>query len=99
MSTKIIAAPLPRLSDTPPLFRALTRALCGLMRRCVPNTSPAPRVLAVEDRIVIGPKKALVVVRCHRQRFLVGTCGESIGPVIEVSGPKAARKSRGERNA
>lgn len=111
MSAKTIAAPLPNFTEAPPLVRNLRRAVRWLMGRFIPAARTAERALAVEDRVTIGPKKSLVVVRCRGQRFLVAAAGDTIGPIIEIAGevageiaaPKSsatrARRVRRERGA
>lgn len=99
MSTKMIAAQLPRFAETPPLVRHLRNAARWLLRRISPAAAGAERALAVEERVVIGPKKSMVLVRCHGQRFLVATAGDTVGPFIEIAPPKAARRPRREREA
>lgn len=94
MSAKTIAAQLPNFAEASPLLRKLRRAARWLTARFVRSATCAERALAVEERVTIGPKKSLMVVRCHGQRFLVGTAGDSIGPVIELAGPKPARRAR-----
>ena len=104
MSVKTIAAPLSSfaeapLAGVPPFFRSLRSVAHWLLRRFTPTASSAPRVLAVEDRVTIGPKKSLVVVRCHGRRFLIATCGDTIGPVIEVTPALSPHRNRREREA
>jgi flagellar biogenesis protein FliO len=70
-----------------------------LLKRISPAAGCAERVLAVEERVTIGPKKAMVLVRCHGQRFLVATAGDTVGPFIEITSPKASRRPRREREA
>lgn len=98
MSAKIIAAQLPNFSEVP-LARNLRRLTGWIAARFARNAASAERVLAVEERVAIGPKKSLIVVRCHGQRFLVGTTGDAIGPVIEIDGPKPIRRARREKQA
>jgi Flagellar biosynthesis protein, FliO len=102
MSAKSIAAPFPPLVEASPLAVRLRRVLRLLAQRIFPAKSSAERALAVEDRIALGPKKALIVVRCHGQRFLIATSGDMIGPVVEVAAPqsipKSARRSRSTPN-
>lgn len=99
MSTKIIAARFPNSIETPPLAKHLRNALLWLIRRASPAAARAERTLAIEERVSIGPKKSLVVVRCHGQRFLIATAGDTVGPFIEIAQPKAARRARREREA
>lgn len=93
MSAKTIAAPLLPFTQAPPLVRHLRGAIHWLVQRFTRTASTAERVLAVEDRVAIGPKKSLVVVRCHGQRFLIATAGDTIGPVIEVAPPSSSPRS------
>lgn len=70
-----------------------------LVVRLKPAARSAERVLAVEERVGLGPKKALMVVRCHGQRFLVATAGDTVGPILELAKPKVARPTRRERES
>lgn len=93
MPAKIIAAELAQLSERSPLLenlRRFLRALAGLFAR---SASAADRALVVEDRVAIGPKKMLVVVCCHGQRFLIATAGDTIGPLVEITPPRPVRNS------
>ena len=99
MSTKIVAAQMPRLVETPPLVRHVQNGVRWLLRRISPAAAGAERALAVEERVAIGPKKSLVLVRCHGRRFLVASAGDTVGPFVEIAPPKAARRSRTEREA
>lgn len=94
MSAKTLSAQLPNFGEVSPLIRNLRRAGRWLAGRFAQSPASAQRALVVEERVAIGPKKALMVVRCHGQRFLVGTAGDAIGPVIEIAGPKPARARR-----
>jgi flagellar biogenesis protein FliO len=98
MSTKLMAARLPKFAEAPPLAKYIGNTVRWLLRRVSPAVSSAERALAVEDRVAIGPKKALIVVRCHGQRFLVATAGDTVGPFLEIAPPKLARRRR-EREA
>lgn len=97
MPAKTMAAHLPSLTEAPPLAQYLRNAVRSLLKKINPAVSSAERSLVLEDRVTIGPKKSLVVVRCHGQRFLVATAGDTIGPVIEVAPPAAVRRTRRER--
>ena len=99
MPTKMIAAQMPIFAEAPPFVRYLRNAMRWLMRRISPAAAGAERALAVEERVAIGPKKSLVLVRCHGQRFLVATAGDTVGPFLEIASPKAARRIRREREA
>lgn len=92
MAAKMLAAPVPRFGEAPPLARALRQIVLRLIGRLGGPAKPE-RVLSVEDRLALGPKKALVLVRCHGQRFLVAVSGDTIGPFTEVAGPKLVSKS------
>lgn len=94
MSAKAIGAQLPNFAEVSPLVRNLRRAARWLAGRFIRPATCAERALAVEERVAIGPKKSLMVVRCHGQRFLVGTAGDAIGPVIEIAEPKPVRRTR-----
>lgn len=94
MSAKAIAVQLPNFAEISPLVRSLRRTGRWLAGRFVRSAACAERALAVEERVTIGPKKSLMVVRCHGQRFLIGVAGDAIGPVIEVTEPKPVRRAR-----
>jgi flagellar biogenesis protein FliO len=97
MTAKTIAAAPPNFTRAPP--QHLRGAMRWLIRRFTRAADPAERVLAVEGRIAIGPKKSLILVRCHYQHFLIATAGDTIGPVIEVAQSKARRVPRMEHEA
>jgi hypothetical protein len=49
------------------------------------RTSETPeRLISLEERLVIGPKKTLMLVNCAGRRFLFATAGDSITPFVEV---------------
>lgn len=83
--------------EASPLVRFLRSAILRLFGRLKPAARSAERALAVEERVGLGPKKALMVVRCHGQRFLVATTADGVGPILEIAGPKPARRTRRER--
>jgi flagellar biogenesis protein FliO len=93
MSTKTLVAPVPNGIEAPPLVRGLRQIVLRLLGHVRGGVRHADRVLAVEDRVVLGPKKSLVVVRCHGQHFLVAVSADAVGPMIEVARPKVARKN------
>jgi flagellar biogenesis protein FliO len=90
MSARLIAARLPELAQSPPLAPHFRGALRRLLRRFTSAPNSTERLLAVEDRVTLGPKKALLLVRCHGRRFLIATAGDTIGPIMEVATPKPA---------
>lgn len=98
MSAKIIAAGPGSFAETPPLAKYVRDAVRWLLKRVAPAVGSAERALAVEEKVAIGPKKSLVVVRCHDQRFLVATAGDAVGPIVEIAPPKPTRRRR-EREA
>jgi flagellar biogenesis protein FliO len=61
----------------------------GLLRRAIAGLSRAARAseqrLSIEERLVIGPKKTLMLVNCDGRRFLLATAGDMIAPMIELS--------------
>jgi hypothetical protein len=99
MSVKSLTAPWPNPVEASPLARFVGSAVRGLFGRLKPAARCAERALAVEERVALGPKKALVVVRCHGQRFLVATTADGVGPILEIAGPKPARRTRREPKA
>lgn len=56
------------------------------------------RLLSVEERIAIGPRKTLLLVNCAGRRFLVATAGDAIAPMIEVR-PFHENSASGDVNA
>jgi flagellar biogenesis protein FliO len=99
MTAKTIAAGPQNFAEASPLAQHLRCAMRWLIRRFTHATDPAERALAVEERVTIGPKRSLILVRCHGQRFLVATAGDTIGPVIELAQSKATRSLRKEHKA
>lgn len=93
MSARLIAADLPKLAEPTPLARHLREVFHKLLRRFISVASTDQRALAVEDRVSLGPKKSLVLVRCQGQRFLIASAGDTIGPIIEVAAPKSSRRA------
>jgi len=63
--------------------RISTLSRSVLERLSLPARS-SDRLLSIEDRITIGPKKTLMLVNCAGRRFLVATAGDAIVPMIEV---------------
>jgi flagellar biogenesis protein FliO len=92
MSARTIAADLPTLIEPSPFAQHFRSVLRALLRKFVSRAGTDERVLAVEARVAIGPKKSLVLVRCHGRRFLIASAGDTIGPVIEVGSAKPGRR-------
>jgi len=99
MFAKTVAVAPPKFTEAPPFVPYLRRVLRALLARFTRAAGSAERALVLEDRVAIGPRKTLVVVRCYGQRFLIATAGDTFGPVIEVVSPKPARRTHKERNA
>ncbi|MGH9586260.1 MAG: flagellar biosynthetic protein FliO [Acidobacteriaceae bacterium] len=99
MSAKILTAGFPKFAGESPLAKHIRNLGRWLLQRVSPVASARERALVVEERVAIGPKKALVLVRCDGQKFLVATAGDTVGPVIEIVPQKAARRSRKGREA
>ena len=99
MSAKVVDTGFPNFVETSPLAGQIRKAARWLVQRVSPSAGTAERVLAVEERVSIGPKKMLLLVRCHNQKFLVATAGDGVGPIIEVTSAKAVRRSGKERKA
>jgi flagellar biogenesis protein FliO len=95
MHAKSISAPslpsarAPRLQGLS-LVRSLPgfRLLSRLLSLFAGSADSADRALAVEERVAIGQKKSLLVVRCHGQRYLIATAGDTVGPFLEIAPPK-----------
>jgi hypothetical protein len=66
----------------------LGRRISGLARFGIEalfgTSRSSDRLLSIEERLVIEPKKTLFLVNCLGRRFLVGTAGSSICPMFEV---------------
>jgi len=99
MSAKALGAPWPNPIEASPLARFLRNVFLSLRGRFKPAARCAERALAVEERVALGPKKALVLVRCHGQRFLVATTADGVGQILEIAGPMPARRARRERES
>ena len=99
MTAKTIAAELPDLPQGPPFARHLRTVARALLGKFTRAANPIDRALVVEDRVALGPKKSLIVVRCHGQRFLIATAGDTIHPLIEIAAPRPRRSPRKERGA
>lgn len=93
MSARLITADLPKLAEPTSFVRHLRGVFHKLLRRFISVASTDQRALAIEDRVSIGPKKSLLLVRCHGQRYLIASTGDTIGPVIEVATPKSNRRA------
>lgn len=99
MPAKIISAPPVQFSGRPLLARHLEAAFRRLLGGLNRAGNSAERALVLEDRIAIGPKKSLSVVRCHGQRFLIATAGDTIGPLLKLAPPKTSPRPRRGRPA
>ena len=96
MTTKTIAAEPPDLPQGMPFARHLRTVARALLSKLTRAANPVDRALVLEERVALGPKKSLIVVRCHGQRFLVATAGDTIGPLIEIAAPRPRRTPRKE---
>jgi flagellar biogenesis protein FliO len=67
----------PLVANCAGLLRAI---FARVSRSCATQESS----LRIEERLNLGPKKALLLVNCHGRRFLVATAGDTIAPLIEV---------------
>ncbi len=89
----------PNFAEISPLAGQIRKAGRWLFQRVSSSAGSAERVLAVEERVSIGPKKMLLLVRCRDQQFLVATAGDGVGPIVEVASRKPVRRSSKERKA
>lgn len=94
MFLRTIDAPPPTSAERSPLAQHLRNALRALTKKFTQTAGSAERALVMEDRIAIGPKKSLVVVRCYGRRFLIATTPDGIGPILEIAATKTARRAR-----
>lgn len=53
-----------------------TRGLSALLGRALTGRSAGGRMLAVEERLALGPKQHLYVIRCGEQRLLLASAVE-----------------------
>lgn len=84
-------------------FSGLTagRRISSLMRSALEKLFPeaqSDRRIFIEERLAIGPKKALILVNCVGRRFLLATTTDVITPMGEVL-PFTEGSSRGESPA
>jgi flagellar biogenesis protein FliO len=61
---------------------ALPGWLTGLLGRFA--KAPAERVLEVEERLMVGGRKSVLLIACHGRRFLLASSGDAMTPLIEV---------------
>jgi hypothetical protein len=75
-----------------PILKRWTRRLTGLFAPAVRRmrTSGKGRTLLVEERISLGPKKALLLISCRGQSFLVASGAEEISAILPL---QASRRS------
>jgi flagellar biogenesis protein FliO len=55
-----------------------------LLRRFACRLEPEDRALHVEDRLMLGGRKSVMLIACHGRRFLLASSGDSVSPLIEV---------------
>lgn len=99
MSAKLMAAGFPNFAEVSPWAKSIRNIWRWLLPRVSPAARAGGRALAVEERVAIGPRKALVLVRCHDKQLLVAIAGDTVGPIIEIASRKPARRSRKERES
>jgi hypothetical protein len=81
---RAMGAPSPAYQAGWPIVQRLSALARAAFERLVRNVQSSGRLLAIEERISIGPKKTLMLVSCAGRRFLVATASETVGPLIEV---------------
>jgi flagellar biogenesis protein FliO len=64
------------------LISAIGRGLTGLLKKAQAASDSA---LRIEERLSLGPKKMLYLVRCREKEFLIATGNDAAIAVIEVS--------------
>ena len=77
----------------PRLAAAIGGGLGAMMGRALTAKGTRSRMLAVEERLTLGPKQHLYVIRCGEQRLLVASAGEAAlqwMALPEESGPEPA---------
>ena len=62
------------------IVRLIRLALNKLSR----TAQPSDRCLSIEEQLVIGSNKTLLLVNCGGRRFLLATTGDTITPMVEV---------------
>lgn len=63
-------------------FPGLPGWLAGFVERF--GKPPAERTLQVEERLMVGGKKSVLLIACHGRRFLLASSGDAMTPFIEV---------------
>ena len=61
--------------------------LAGWMLSAVSNLrtrKPSERQMVLMERLTLGPKKELLLVRCGEELFLVGTGADSVQTIVPV---------------
>jgi flagellar biogenesis protein FliO len=66
------------------LAQRIARRARSAFEKFLRRAQSSDRLLLIEERIAIGPKKTLLLVNCAGRRFLVATAGDTIAPLVEV---------------
>jgi flagellar biogenesis protein FliO len=68
--------------------RSLRQNILGrvlqMFQGLLPASAAPKRLISIEERMEIGPKKTLMLVNCAGRRFLLATTGDSIAPLGEI---------------
>ena len=67
-----------------PAAQRIVRLMRLAFEKLSRTAHPPDRCLSIEERLVIGPKKTLMLVNCEGRRFLLAMAGDMITPMIEV---------------
>jgi flagellar biogenesis protein FliO len=66
--------------------------LIGWIRRLLHPAAALDAPLRIEARLILGPRKSLVLVSCCGRRLLLSLSGDAVAPLLEI--PKATRSRR-----
>ena len=56
----------------------------GTFQTLLRTADPPKRLISIEERMAIGPKKSLILVNCAGRRFLFASSDDSMTPLVEV---------------
>jgi hypothetical protein len=79
--------PYPAAPASPPACPSGGRPaawLPGLCARLAARWQPPERVLRVEELLMVGGKKSVLLLACGGRRYLLASSGDAIAPLLEV---------------